>query len=445
MPIDHETQHMITLRLRSAYGETLAGYAQRPRRNELLGDVAVAQEWPAISAAYSGIEQTLKFLIALDKGLTVDELLVQDGIVENPEEEPVVHTKYRIHYLCTLFSRLDPGTCNRVEQDYAVWQSLYDYIPIRSCAEFLAHIQGNHNKGHLDWRYCLILGQTPPQNSADAMLTIWGLLVRRCEARAGHPHRSGTRTANEEVADGLRDYLKAAFTDAETATAESHGEIGRLRKESEGWSPTKTCLVNNMAALLGYCRRYGRVSDQEGSESWVFVLAHCVRRLMYDVAQGKRGPLFTFVRRAFGEFPTGESVRWNPGVHRFENVPWPLQCEAIEQEPVGATRVELEDNADGRLRDIWDHARIDGYEVKETRKFAAQLPDDRWHLRMRVFDRLSGTNQAYFSVWQQHSSEGPIAIEEHLSNLPPRPGIAMWLLRCKNPVRGRWLAHDAPY
>ena len=403
----------------------------------------MAQEWPAISAAYSGIEQTLKFLIALDKGLTVDELLVEDGIVENPEEEPNRRAKYRIHQLGTLLSRLDPGTRNRVEQEYTIWQSLYDYIPIRRCAEFLDHIQGNRNRGHLDWRYCLVQGQPPPQNSADAMLTIWGLLVRRCKARAGHPHRSSTRTADEEVADGLRQYLEAACTDAETSAAESNEEIGPLREEYAGWAPTKTCLVNNMAALLGYCRRYGRVPDHEGTESWTYVLAHCVRCLMYDVAQDKRGPLFTFARRALGDFPTGESVRWNPDAYRFENVPWPLQCEAIEQEPVDATRVELEDNADGRLREIWDHARIDGYEVKETRKFAARLPDDRWHLRMRVFDRVSGTDQARFSVWQQHSLEGPIAIEEHMSDLPPRPRIAMWL-RCKNPVRGKWVAHDAP-
>ena len=84
--------------------------------------------------------------------------------------------------------------------------------------------------------------------------------------------------------------------------------------------------------------------------------------------------------------------------------------------------------------------------MKETRTFAAQLtPDDRWYLRMRVFDRVEGTEQALFSVWQQHNLEGPIAIEEHTPDLPPRPGIAMWLLLCKNPVRGRWLAHDAPY
>ena len=445
MPIDPEAQHVITLRLRLAHEETLAGYAQRPLRNELLGDIVLGQEWPAISAAYSGIEQTLKFLIALDKGLTVDELLVKDGIVENPDEEPNRRTKYLIHRLGTLFSRLDPGTRDIVEREYAIWQSLYDSIPICRCADFLGHIQGDRDQGHLDWRYCLIQGNSPPQNSADAMLAIWALLVRRCEARAGHPHRSSTRTANEEVADGLRGYVEVACTDAEKWAVENNEPIGSLREEYAAWAPTKTCLVNNMAALIGHCGRYGHVSEDEGSESWTYVLAHCVRRLLYDARQGKRGPLFTFVRRALGYSPTGESVRWNPDARRFQSVPWPLRCESSGQPPVGATRVESEDDAAGRLQDIWHHARIDGYEVKETRAFAAHRPDGRWYLRMRVFDRVQGTEQACFSVWQHHSAEGPIAIEEHASDLPPRPGIALWLLRCKHPVRGRWLAPDASY
>ena len=90
----------------------------------------MAQQWLTIGATYSGIEQTLKYLIALHKDLTVDELLAANGIVENPGEEPEQRTRYRIHELGTLFSRLDRQTTEAVEHDYAVWQSLYDYLPI---------------------------------------------------------------------------------------------------------------------------------------------------------------------------------------------------------------------------------------------------------------------------------------------------------------------------
>ena len=58
-----------------------------------------------------------------------------------------------------------------------MWQSLYDYLTIPTCAEFLDRIQGDDNERHLDWRYCLIQEHLPPPNSADAMLAIWASLM----------------------------------------------------------------------------------------------------------------------------------------------------------------------------------------------------------------------------------------------------------------------------
>ena len=438
MPIDHDARTAITLRLQSAYEGTLAGYAQRRLGRELHGDVALGQEWPAISAAYSGIEQTLKFLLALDKALTVDELLPEEGIVENPEEKPDQRTKYRIHQLGILFSRLDEGTRDSVEQGYAIWQSLHDFIPIRSCAEFLDHIQGDHNKGHLDWRYCLIQENLPLKNSVDAMLAIWGLLVRRCEEREGIPHRAGTRTADEEVKLGLCDRLERACMDCEMRAAENGDPLPPLREELKRWAPSGACMVNNIAALLGHRERYFVVPEHEGSEPMRRMLAECLRQLAYDVREGQRGALPTFARRALGYFPTGESVRWNPETKRFENVAWPLQSESRNDAPPGATRVAPEDNADGRLRDIWHHARVAGYKVEETREFATNLDQPiQWHLRMRVYDQHKGAEGARISVWQEHDLEGAIAVEQHAPDAPLPPHMDRWLHLCKYSVRGK--------
>ena len=147
MPLDDDARVAITLRLRTAHAETHENYTRKPAWIEILGDVALAQQWLTIGATYSGIEQTLKYLIALQKDLTVDELLVKNGIVEKPREEPERPTRYRIHHLGTLFSRLDRQTKEAVEHDYAVWQSLYDYLTIPTCAEFLDRIQGDDNEG----------------------------------------------------------------------------------------------------------------------------------------------------------------------------------------------------------------------------------------------------------------------------------------------------------
>ena len=165
-----------------------------------------------------------------------------------------------------------------------------------------------------------------------------------------------------------------------------------------------------------------------------------------DARRGARGALPTFVRRALGYFPTGESVRWNPVTRRFENVPWPLQSETKERVPQDATRVEPEDNADGRLREIWHHARVAGYEVKEIREFAAD-PDQaaRWHLRMRGYDPHEGAERTRISVWQEQNLEGAIAVELHAAQAPLRRTMDLWLLRCRHPLRGKWLAHDEPW
>ena len=124
MPIDDDTRVTITLRLRTAYAETHESYARKPAWIEIVGDVALAQQWLTVGATYSGIEQTLKYLIAIQKDLAVDELLVVNGIVEKLGEEPEQRTQYRIHELGTLFSRLDGRMREAVEHDYAVWQSL---------------------------------------------------------------------------------------------------------------------------------------------------------------------------------------------------------------------------------------------------------------------------------------------------------------------------------
>ena len=445
MPIDDDARVAITLRQRTAHAETLEHYARKPTRIELVGDVALAQQWSTIGATYSGIEQTLKYLIALQKDLTVDELLVANGIVEKPGEEPEQLTRYRIHELGTLFSRLDGRTRETVERDYAVWQSLYDYVPIPTCAEFLEHIQGDDNRGHLDWRYCLIQGQLPPSNSADAMLAIWASLIRRCEEREGMRHRAGTRTADEEVRFDLSERLERACMDCEQRAAENGDPIPPLRDELARWAPSGACMVNKIAALLRHRERYLEIPEREGSEPMQRTLAVCLRQLTHDAREGMRGALPTFARRALGYFPTGESVRWNPETMRFENVPWPLQRESRDDAPPGATRVAPEENADGRLRDIWHHASVAGYKVKGTREFAANLDRPvQWHLRMRVYYQQEDAEDARISVWQEHDLEGAIAVEQHAPEAPLRPHMDLWLRRCQYPVRAKWLAHGEP-
>lgn len=446
MPIHHDARLATALRLRTAHEEIREHHERQPAGFEIIGDIALARQWATIGAAYSGIEQTLKFLIALERDLTVDELLVDKGIVENPEREPEKRTKYRIHEVGTLFLRLDRQTREAIEDGYAVWQSLYDYVPISTCAEFLDHIQGDDNKGDRAWRYCLIQGRLPPTNSVDAMLAIWASLIRCCEERAGLPHLPASRAADEQVRLGLSNCLERACTDSELRAAESGEPIPPLREELTRWAPSGADLVNNMAALLGHRERYLEVPECVGSEPMRRTLDTCLAQLSRDAKEGAGGALLIFVRRALGYFATGESVRLNPDTMHFENVPWPLQCETRDDAPEGATRIAPEENAGIRLRDIWLYARAGNYRLKETREFAARLDAPvQWHLRMRVYEHDQGVETACLSVWQERSLLGAIAIEEHAPGVPLRPHLDLWLRRCKSPVHTQWLASDEPF
>ena len=241
MPIDDDARMAITPRLRTAHPETHESYARRPAWFEIVGDVALAQQWRTIGQPTPASNRRSSISSALHKDLTFDELLAANGIVENPAEEPEQRTRYRIHELGTLFSRLDRQTREAVEHDYAVWQSLYDYLPIQTCAEFLVHIQRDDNRGHLDWRYCRIQGHVPPPNSADAMLAIWASLIRCREERAQIPHRAGARTANEEVWLGLSECLARECANCEQHAAENGKPIPPLREELARWAPSGAC------------------------------------------------------------------------------------------------------------------------------------------------------------------------------------------------------------
>ena len=152
----------------------------------------------------------------------------------------------------------------------------------------------------------------------------------------------------------------------EQRAAENGDPIPPLREELRRWAPSAACMVNNIAALLGHRERYFEIPAREGSEPMRRMLAECLRQLTYDAREGKRSALPTFARRALGYFPGDQSVRWNQETMRFENVPWPLRSESRDNAPQGATRVAPEDNADGRIRDIWHHAGVAGYEVKRN-------------------------------------------------------------------------------
>ena len=175
MPIEEAQREAFTTRLESAYRRTRDGNEVRPWAHELVGDYELGQEWAAICSAYSGIEQTVKLLIALDTGKTTSELktMREDPVQDRCQRRG--KAPYRTHRVGFLFSRLEPARREAVEEHYARWRSLHSYIPMTTCQAFLDYVQGDTEdergagRGYENWRCCLIQEEMPVTNSADAM------------------------------------------------------------------------------------------------------------------------------------------------------------------------------------------------------------------------------------------------------------------------------------
>ena len=251
MPLEEAHRDSLAIRLHAAYKQTSDWNEARPWAHELVADYQLGQEWPVISAAYSGIEQTLKLLIALDMGKTIEELInLQDNEVQQVGRRRR-RPAYLTHRLGFLFSKLDPGKREAVEEDYARWQSLHSYVDMPTCEEFLNHIQGDGEDGYQNWRYCLVQDQLPVTNSADAMLAAWAALLRRNVGRLPR-----IRSVEDEVVDGITEALNAACGAEEHQRAERGEELLSIAEDRQLWAPSRGHLLNATARALSHYEKH---------------------------------------------------------------------------------------------------------------------------------------------------------------------------------------------
>ena len=107
MPMTREEKRGKVDQLYIAHKKTKETLEWEPLTWELHPGVNIARKWPAIIAAYSGLEQTFKYLIAEEQGYTIPapigytEPETQDADTGERKKYP-----YRTHNLAFLFSKL---------------------------------------------------------------------------------------------------------------------------------------------------------------------------------------------------------------------------------------------------------------------------------------------------------------------------------------------------
>ena len=86
---------------------------------ELHPGTDIARNWTVITASYSGLEQTFKYLIAEEKGLTIAELIAfVDRQELNVNEGGAKQYPFQTHNLGWLFSKLEGSTQDVVRDFY---------------------------------------------------------------------------------------------------------------------------------------------------------------------------------------------------------------------------------------------------------------------------------------------------------------------------------------
>ena len=149
-----------TWQMTYAHRQTERHYDEYPPNDDLVPIAAAINAWTLVCGCYMGIEQTMKLLI-----------LMQRGIKQVPRE-------LRIHDLSELYSSLDKLDRHVVAKYYRVYRSLHNFdssdVVLDTADQFIEYIGG----GYTSWRYILIEDSSAvPKVHIGLMLETWRALV----------------------------------------------------------------------------------------------------------------------------------------------------------------------------------------------------------------------------------------------------------------------------
>lgn len=364
--------------------------AQNQTRNMLEKDLIrmdlhpgsdIATRWPFIIAAYSGLEQTIKFLILEENSLTTDEL-----------------HRYRTHNIARLFCELNESTKNVVREYYGRFQSLHSYIDVEKLDDFLNMISGKDGKGYERWRYTLIEDEVElPRNSAEAMITTWGACIELARSRVfdipriSFPDvklRSILRDRMENLALDVCLKRQAAGEQFQNLTLQL---LERLFRDKN--------VLNVFAEILCNFDEFQSRNFPDMSDQMSEVMSRWQDSVLSESSKTGMTSLRNFVERAQGRRPEGESIRWNMDSKRFEVVPWKL--ESLSQSKFPPNAIFLYFDYFRMLAALREHANLSGCLIRENRESMNSFEFDtaEWH---RILELSEGDDaNPIVTIWHK--------------------------------------------
>ena len=341
-----------------------------------------------MAAGYSGIEQSFKCMIAMERGITIEALLKEK------------QTNFRTHDLGDLFDQISEDTKQVLNEYYERFQSLHNYIETERLCDFLKEVSGTEGKGYEQWRYALIQPGPIPPNSVDCMLAIWCASVQLVE-KTLYPSRS-IWMPDRELLQTFESVLQDAWGEVYIRRQNAEMEVADDTGELDRWLESYDHPINAYADLLWNHHR-GMISEYVGGSDWLVELfCEWSERITRPSQNGTQTGLSCFAGRAKGNTRMGIGVRWDAEKNRFKNVPWNLDQVLAESVPDTAKKIEW---GMGETRHkILSKMHREGFDVKECRSYGGEQEDKEWSCTMVAEKTQASREKLILEMWEKARS-----------------------------------------
>ncbi len=406
-----DSKEEILQRLKTAFKRAKEIYEANPIPRDLHEGTIIANHWLLMTATYSGLEQTLKFLIAIENSQSIQDYLKDKS-------------NY-IHDLSNLYGQLGNETKQLLEDHYIQFQSIHYYIPMKDIGKFLSHVSGNKGIGYQLWRYSLIEHYNqPPVNSVDAMITIWGLAVEICAYRIYQKFKP--RLPAQKIQFKLKQSFTKAYMNVAIFDQNNGKPYPNLEKEIKLLYQRFDCPLNLFTKILWNYDRFETHGLDNVSEKLSEVINEWAGLVLENPKHYIDSTLKVFLGRSTGRTIIGESIRWNSHSGKFENVPWSLDCRSMESKPKNAVKVR--NNTENEIKRLRIILYKNGFLIKENLfSYCSDVPGKNlYYCIMEVLEK--GSQEPVFSLWQlKKYSERIFYFMEEKDIETPIPEIERWI------------------
>ena len=387
-------------RLKTALKKTKSLMDSESALPELHPGTDIARNWTVITSAYSGLEQTFKYLIAVDKGISIQDL-IDFRIPKNIRLKAGLNRhKYRTHDLAMLFLELDDEVQNIIEEHYSRFQSLHSYIVTPTVRQFLQDISGpNSGQGYERWRYTLIEDKPLPKNSPEALISIWDISIQVAIQKVWENQR--IRMTDVYLKESILRLLHNELTNVTVGRQNRGEQFQDIDNEVKKWLWQYGDPINSIACALWHFARFN-YHGQEGVSDW---FSEALEKFLITISnvlkKEGRTSLRTFVNRAQGLTPEGSSIRWNSETNRFEPVPWSMPDLFQNSPPSNGIKFRDTRERGLPLALLWYYSKAAGYKVLENRSYNGSSDDETFFCTHRVVSQDVESKEVLYSLWQR--------------------------------------------